>query len=107
MRILHVTDPRTVVAGATPPASRYVERLAGRVATAHGVHSHVTMLNDRSAAKAIVRWAQVHPTTLLMMASHGEGASDGLLGGTVMDVVRHALTPVAVVPAHAFDEQFD
>ena len=107
MRILHVTDPRTVVAGAAPLASRYVERLAGRVATAHGVYSHVTMLNDRSAAKAIVRWAEVHPTTLLMMASHGEGASDGLLGGTVMHVVRHALTPVAVVPAHAFDGQFD
>ena len=80
MRILHVADPRTVLAGAPPIARRYVERLAGRVAAAHGVDSYVTMLTDQSAAKAIVRWAQVHPTTVLVMASseraHLTGSSE-------------------------------
>ena len=105
-RILYVNDPATAIAGAPSIASRYLQRLAARVAQRHGVSIPVTALSDKHPATAIVRWARAHPATLLMMASHGEGASAGPLGGTVMDVVRHTPTPVAVVPAHAhaFDE---
>lgn len=103
--VLTSTDPATAIAGAPPIASRYVHRLAARVGRAHDVATTVTLLSDAHPAKAIVRWARAHPTTLLVMASHGEGASNGLLGGTVMHVVRHTSTPVVVVPAHGSDER--
>ena len=91
----------TVDCQSIPATTRSPHRRTNDVSTL------VTMLSNEHPAAAIVRWAHAHPTTLLVMASHGDGASNGLLGGTVMDVVRHTLTPVAVIPAHASNERVE
>jgi nucleotide-binding universal stress UspA family protein len=96
VRVLEVVDPTTVPAGATPPAASYVARLATRLGTRHGISASGETLVAGRAATAICDWAETHPGALLVMAPHGRGLSERVLGGVVLDVARRALTPVVL-----------
>ncbi len=100
-RLLEVVDPATRVPATRSIAGRYIDRLSARVARHHNIPVTGETIDDPRVASAIRRWADAHPDALLMMASHGTGLSEHVLGGVIMDVVRHASTPVVVVPAHS------
>ncbi len=98
-RLLAVVDPDVADAG-PPVIGRYIERLATRIARRHGIAADARIVSGTEVAATICDWAENHPGALLVMASHGTGLSEHVLGGVVMDVVRHAHRPVVVVPAH-------
>jgi nucleotide-binding universal stress UspA family protein len=98
--IIEVVEPTTNVPGSTSVADHYVNRLAARVARQHGIPTMGQTLDDSDVVSAIRDWADLHPNALLVLASHGAGLSDHVLGGVVMGVARHVPNPVVVVPAH-------
>lgn len=99
-RLLQVVDPATRMPGTSTIADRYVGRLATRTAARHDVCLQAEVIEGAAVASRIVEWAKEHPAALLVMASHGTGLSEHVLGGVITDVVRHAPNPVVVVPAH-------
>jgi nucleotide-binding universal stress UspA family protein len=98
--IIEVVEPTTNVPGSTSVADHYVNRLAGRVSRQHGIPTMGQTIDNADVVSAIREWADIHPNALLVLASHGAGLSDHVLGGVVMDVARHVPNPVVVVPAH-------
>ena len=104
-RVLEVVEPEATPEGSTSVADRYVHRLAARVALHHGIEATGETIEDGDVSSAIRNWAEDHPNALLVMASHGAGLSEHVLGGVVMDVVRHAPMPVVVVPAHPLGDR--
>ncbi len=105
VRILEVAEPEATPDRSASVADRYVRRLAERVALHHGVDATGETIEDTNVSAAIRHWAEDHPKALLVMASHGVGLSEHVLGGVVMDVVRHAPMPVVVVPAHPLGDR--
>ncbi len=100
VRVLEVTDPATTPRGATPIARSYVQRLATRLERRHGIDCNAETVEDVLPGPGIRHWASAHPDALLVMATHGHGLSEQILGSVVLDVARHATTPVVVIPAH-------
>jgi hypothetical protein len=99
VRVLEVTDP------ATTPA---VSRRSRRPTSSGSPHA----LNVSMGSTAIPRPSRTcsqrlgsdtgsrHALTRWVMATHGHGLSEQILGSVVLDVVRHAPTPVVVLAAH-------
>ena len=102
-RILEVVDPDSLLPGSSSVESRYVHRLAARVERRHGVVAMGTTIVDGDAARSIRTWSSADPAALFVMASHGLGLSEHVMGGVVNDVVRHVPNAVVVIPAHIGD----
>ncbi|MGD9995926.1 MAG: universal stress protein [Ilumatobacteraceae bacterium] len=98
LRIIEVVEPSTTIPGAPGAPARLVDRLADRVARAHGITASSLVIESPDAAAAVRDWADDHPNSLLVMGSHGHGLAAHPLGRTVQSVVRHAPVPVAIVP---------
>ena len=80
-----------------------MHRLAARVERRHGVVAMGTTIVDGDAARSIRTWSSADPAALFVMASHGLGLSEHVMGGVVNDVVRHVPNAVVVIPAHIGD----
>lgn len=59
-----------------------------------------TVLRVGDPAREMVRFAQAHPDSLIVMSTHGRGGLERLLAGSVTtQVVRAAPVPILIVPA--------
>ena len=99
--LLQVDVPLGVGPDVPSAVSGYVDRLAARTSYRWGTTVLGETINDDRIAHTIVHWAKQHPEALLVMASHGIGLSDHLPGGVILEVARHAPTPIVVIPAHS------
>ena len=104
--VLQVVGPETTTPARAPsaPGTSDVLRIEWLVITTSPLTGE-TIETAKTPATAIREWAETHADALLVMASHGAGLSEHVLGGVVMDVVRHVPTPVVVVPAHAIGDR--
>lgn len=59
------------------------------------------VLADRSVSRALTRHIEAHPGSMLMLRSHGQGRSAGVVGGTVDEMLRAMFGPIIVVGPRA------
>jgi nucleotide-binding universal stress UspA family protein len=104
--LLHVRDPRSFVPpeAILEPAPREekgkCEAELAELRDEHlsGIDVDLAVIEDHAAARAICDYAEEHDVDLIVVGSHGRGAMERWLIGTVAErVVRHAKVNVYVV----------
>lgn len=98
--LVQVIEPST----AAPPdmtETAYLSRLAAR---APALDIAYDTLHSRHPGRAIVEHADRVPGTLIVLGTHGRrGLRRLVMGSVAMDVVRHAHSPVLVIPPAVVD----